>query len=68
MMKLKLTRLRPRMNITLCEQCFPPPQWGGIELLTIIPLSPCHQCGKYDERYGGSVKCHLFRGDPRPSE
>lgn len=53
------------MNTTLCEQCFP--GWGEHEVLTIVPLGPCCQCGKRDERHKGGTRCHLFRSDPRPT-
>ena len=55
------------MNVTLCEGCFP--EWGGYEVLTIVPIMPCEACGKHDNRRepGGAV-VHLFRGDPRKRE
>jgi len=52
------------MHTTLCEQCFP--AWGAHEVLTIVPLNPCCQCGKRDERHKQGARCHLFRSDPRP--
>ena len=52
------------MSTTLCQQCFP--QWEQFEVKTIVPLSPCVECGAMDDRRRkwGAV-CHLFPGDPR---
>lgn len=48
--------------ITLCEDCFP--HWDVHEILTIVPLSPCAKCGRYDMRRDGGLRAHLFRGNP----
>lgn len=51
------------MNTTLCESCFPLPD--NCEVLTIVPITPCAVCGQHHLHYGGSVRSHLYRGDPR---
>lgn len=47
----------------LCEKCFP--GWADREVLTIVPLSPCGECGAYDDRRNGGAVVHAFRSDPR---
>lgn len=48
----------------LCERCFP--DWRDREVLTIVPISPCVQCGVYDQRkVNPSLAAHAFRCDPR---
>ena len=49
---------------TLCEECFA--AHGDREVLTIVPMSPCVSCGRYDMRHNQGLRCHLFRSDPRP--
>lgn len=52
--------------IELCEECFPLPV--DVEVLTIVPLSPCAECGRRDDRFKGGLGVHLFRNDPRASD
>lgn len=59
------------MSIVLCEECFP--DSGNYEVLTIVPMSPCVECGRLDDRFGHrtgrpSLTAHLFRRDPRSPE
>jgi hypothetical protein len=49
--------------ITLCEECFP--AHGEHEVKTIVPMSPCVVCGRYDSREKDGFRTHLFSGDPR---
>lgn len=51
--------------ITLCEDCFA--DSAAREVLSIVPLSPCVSCGRYDMSHKQGLRCHLFRSDPRPS-
>jgi len=51
------------MATTLCEKCFK--EWDDHEVYSMVPLTPCNQCGSTDERKNGGLKCHLFPGDPR---
>ena len=52
--------------ITLCEDCFP--DSAAREVLSIVPLSPCVSCGRYDMGHKQGLRCHRFRSDPRPVE
>lgn len=50
--------------IALCEKCFP--GWKDVEVLSIVPLGPCDQCGIYDNREKpDGISVHAFRKDPR---
>lgn len=51
------------MGPVLCEKCFP--DWGICEIHTIVPIRPCEECGRSDNRMEGEVRCHLFARDPR---
>lgn len=51
---------------TLCEKCFPNYEYH--EIKTWVPLSPCNQCGRFDDREHGGLRCHLFSSDPRIPE
>ena len=62
-MELKTRADARAPNVTLCEQCYP--AWGEHEVLTIVPMTPCAECGQYDQQHTGGVPAHLFRGDPR---
>jgi hypothetical protein len=50
--------------ITLCDKCFPDAR--NHEQYTIIPFTPCEECGEYDDRQNGGVICQSFPIDPRP--
>ena len=56
-------------KVVLCEGCFP--DWGNHEVHTIVPMTPCVQCGAIDYRMSGGnevgdhLRTHLFTGDPR---
>lgn len=54
------------MATTLCEECFP--AWEHHEVYTIVPMGPCDNCGKYDDRKNGGTRAHLFTSDPRKNE
>jgi hypothetical protein len=54
------------MLTTLCEKCFP--GFGAVEVLTVVPMTPCAACGATDDRRNGGPRVHLFRKDPRPSQ
>lgn len=40
-------------------------RWSEVEVLTIVPISPCDSCGQYDQRHRGGLRLHGFRSDPR---
>jgi hypothetical protein len=53
--------------VVLCEKCFP--EWKNKEVYTIVPLSPCMECGKRDDRKGDSgLIVNAFPIDPRKKE
>lgn len=49
--------------IVLCDKCFP--QWAAHEVLTIVPMSSCEQCGHKANMDRGERRCTAFRKDPR---
>jgi hypothetical protein len=51
------------MSAVLCETCFP--DYGNVEVLTIVPIRPCEGCGVVDGRFKGGPRVHLLRKDPR---
>jgi hypothetical protein len=57
------------MTICLCEVCFPAALAANVEVLTIVPMSPCEACGRTSKGYGGNddgPRLNLFPSDPRP--
>ena len=51
-------------DITLCEECFP--GWADYEVHSVIPMTPCAACGRFDASEKQGIRCHLFPRDPRP--
>lgn len=51
--------------ITICEECFP--DGKNHEMYSTVPLGPCSECGKYDQRPNGVIS-HLFPNDPRKKD
>lgn len=50
--------------ISLCEECFP--GWENHEVYTIVPITPCDECGKFDNRRGSKgLQVNSFPSDPR---
>lgn len=56
--------------MNLCEECFP--GWREVEILTMTPVSPCAECGRWDQRRGSdggwhadAFRVNVFRTDPR---
>lgn len=49
--------------ICLCEKCFA--DYGKHETLTLVPSSPCVECGICDDRYNHGAAVHAFPYDPR---
>ena len=47
----------------LCEKCFS--ATGELEIYAYVPMSPCVECGKYDDRYRGGAVLHDYPRDPR---
>lgn len=52
--------------VVLCDECFP--DWEQEEVYTVVPVSPCVNCGTMDSRRTGGPSCHMFRIDPRKKE
>ena len=49
--------------IVLCEECFP--SWENYEVYTIVPMSPCVECGATDDRMHDGMRTAAFPTDPR---
>lgn len=57
--------------IALCTKCFPENVTANgyeIEVLMIVPTSPCAACGEHDDRFHGGTIVRLLGSDPREQQ
>jgi len=57
------TKNKKNKTVCLCDECFSGHKHH--EVFTIVPILPCDECGKYDDRFNNGLAVYVFPSDPR---